>query len=757
MRYTWFPWKFMVKTLARRHGFLDPVSILAQMQRFAQPSEVGEPVELLRAGLIFHARGLMNVRAIQHNLDWIWPYWVARQFDPGDESFVPRAFSFSHINVTHRNWTAVGLPDCPVLPIVDPRGLVTPFYDGWSIDVWLATEKGPYLVPARQIDAQQKLVMDPVFKILSGAEKDGFQLRQEVELVWDGEQPHCRIHLLATAPVEAWLVVAIRPYNPEGVTFIYNLSRSQDRRSLLVNKDQAVLFDRSAERIRFSHYHEGDVANHLFDPGDAMTGRCDVGMATAAALFPLGGRDGRELTVTVPLGGDDEMKRGPSYPLLTVPSWPEVLDETCRLNVPDKQIQFLFDAAVRTLVLHSPRDVFPGPYTYKRFWFRDAAYLIDALLACGLLERAERALDQFAHRQTTGGYFRSQDGEWDSNGEAIWIYGRYCQMTGRRPKKEWLRAIQVGARWIERKREPSGLGKKHDGLLPAGFSAEHLGPNDYYYWDDFWGVAGLRTAARLFQAEGKTGLAEEFGRQADDFMRAIEATIATTRSFANRGSIPASPYRRMDAGAIGSIVVDYPLKLWAPGDSRVMATAEYLRTHCFVKGAFFQDMIHSGLNAYLTLHLAQVYLRGGEPDRALELLQRIADVASPTGQWPEAIHPRTEGGCMGDGQHAWAAADWVLAVRNFFVREEEEEIILLSGVPEAWLRNEGDTVSLGPTPTTSGPLTVVARREGAGVRVGWQGNERGDGGRVRVALPGFESVVVSRKKGEVWIYRGSKR
>src|SRR5690606_26878289 len=215
MRYTWFPWKFIVKTLARRHGFLDPLSILAQMQRFAQPSEVGEPVELLRAGMIFHARGLLNVRAIQHNLDWIWPYWVQRQFDPADESFVPRAFSFSHINLTHRNWTAVGLPDCPVLPIVDPRGLVTPFYDGWSIDAWIATEKELILVPSRLLDARQELDLDPAVRVVTDTEKDDSRLRVTADLVWEDGGPVCRIEVAGRGAKNAWLVVAVRPYNPE--------------------------------------------------------------------------------------------------------------------------------------------------------------------------------------------------------------------------------------------------------------------------------------------------------------------------------------------------------------------------------------------------------------------------------------------------------------------------------------------------------------------------------------------------------------
>lgn len=46
------------------------------------PSEVAAPVELLRAGLVFQARPLLNARTIQTHLDWIWPFWVQRQFDP---------------------------------------------------------------------------------------------------------------------------------------------------------------------------------------------------------------------------------------------------------------------------------------------------------------------------------------------------------------------------------------------------------------------------------------------------------------------------------------------------------------------------------------------------------------------------------------------------------------------------------------------------------------------------------------------------
>jgi hypothetical protein len=140
-----------------------------------------------------------------------------------------------------------------------------------------------------------------------------------------------------------------------------------------------------------------------------------------------------------------------------------------------------------------------------------------------------------------------------------------------------------------------------------------------------------------------------------------------------------------------------------------------------VNGGFFQDMIHSGINAYLTLHLAQVLLRAGDA-RHVDLTQAVADLASSTGQWPEAIHPRTGGGCMGDGQHVWASAEWVLMVRNCFVREEGERMILCSGIPPHWLE-AAETIRFGPTSTAFGPITVQVN-PGKNNEVSWAADWR---------------------------------
>ncbi|MDB5049238.1 MAG: hypothetical protein JWO30_2309 [Fibrobacteres bacterium] len=733
-----------MRRVARHNGFLDPILVMSRLGNFAQPSEVGEPIELLRAGLVFHARGLMNTRAIQNNLDWIWPYWVERQFNPRDSSFIPRAFSISHINLSHRNWTAVGVPDSPFLPIVDPSGLVTPYYDGWSLDAWIVRPDGANLLPSKSKAVAQSLDLESAgVAVETTLGDDGIRLHSRVEAFPEGDAGSCRISLSAQSDLPGWLVVSLRPYNPEGVSFIHDIRLEPDRSRWVIDGFPAVRFSQPVAKHFSSEYLLGDVFHKLAggESAEDSGSHCKVGLATAAAMFPLEPGTVRDLVLTVDLAGDKETPK--QFPVRhPIKLWGPALEGLAGLQVPDAHFDFLYRAAIRTLLLHSPGEVFPGPYTYKRFWFRDAAFILNAMLAAGMVERTERTLDIFPSRQTMGGYFLSQEGEWDSNGEALWILRRYCEMTGRKPKPAWIPSIVKAADWIVRKRIKHHKEPRVVGLLPAGFSAEHLGPNDYYLWDDYWGAAGLQAAAWLLEGTGHDKTVRIAKDQATDLLSAIDRSLEAAQAHQKLGgALPASPLRRMDSGAIGSIVASYPLSLLPGDDPRIKATLEFLLAKCMIKGTFFQDMIHSGMNAYLTLHMAQCLLRADDP-RFFKLVRDTAAVASPTGQWPEAIHPHTLGGCMGDGQHVWAAAEWVLMMRNMFVREEDRVLVLCSGIPEEWLRS-GKEMGFGPGPTHFGVLTVSIRPSAQGVRVSWTGEWHSKPACIVIRLPGRKTVTVT--------------
>ncbi len=734
----WLPWKFLVKRAARAYGVIDPLTLMAQLRHFSQPSEIQEPIELLRAGIVFHARGLVNTRAIQHNLDWVWPFWVEKQFNPADASFIPRAFSFSHVNLTHRNWTAVGQPDTPLYPIVDPRGLVTPNYDGWSVDFWLITEDGRRLLPSKLKDAEQSWQFSPELTVETSCSKDGLALTSRVWMECIEGRPRLCMEVSGSAPEKGHLVVSVRPYNPEGVQFVEQVVYRRKEQVLTVNDTEQLEFHEIPQQVLFSTYERGDVLHRIGDDDSDTAVTCEVGMATAAVLFPV--EAGKESRIRMRMDLSEELEQRSPRGCVPSATWDKALSGIARLQVPDERICFLYDAAVRTLLLLSAEELVPGPYTYKRFWFRDACLMMHALLCLGFVERSARIIETFPKRQKRSGYFRSQEGEWDSNGQVLWIFERFLNLTGRSLPENWKSSIRKGADWITRKRVDQGADVPHAGLLPPGFSAEHFGPNDYYYWDDLWGVAGLRAAANMARRAGDERDAADYESKADDFAGAIWQSIDRIPLQRSQGAIPASPYRRLDAGAIGALVVDYPLQLLAPEDARIRKTAEFMMQNCLHTGAFFQDMIHSGLNPYLTLAIAQTLLRGGDM-RFRELVLRVAEIASPTGQWPEAVHPFTGGGCMGDGQHGWAAAEWIMMLRNMFVREEQDALIVGSGIFPEWLKTSED-LSFGPTLTEWGPVTVKIFKQGENLLLEVQGKWRDQPPRLQARVPGFKPAEV---------------
>ncbi len=96
---------------------------------------------------------------------------------------------------------------------------------------------------------------------------------------------------------------------------------------------------------------------------------------------------------------------------------------------------------------------------------------------------------------------------------------------------------------------------------------------------------------------------------------------------------------------------------------------------------------------------------------------------------------------MGDGQHIWAAAEWVLMIRNCFVREEVGKLILFSGIPKAWLESKKE-ISFGPVLTRFGKIQLSLKPEGGTMKPEWEGEWYGEPPKVEVHLVQDEKGAV---------------
>ena len=96
---------------------------------------------------------------------------------------------------------------------------------------------------------------------------------------------------------------------------------------------------------------------------------------------------------------------------------------------------------------------------------------------------------------------------------------------------------------------------------------------------------------------------------------------------------------------------------------------------------------------------------------------------------------------MGDGQHGWAAAEWIMMMRNLFVREEGDKLILGSGVFSEWLES-GEEVSFGPTLTPYGRVNVNLRQDGDRLALKVDGAWFDKPPEVEIKVPGYQEQTI---------------
>jgi hypothetical protein len=369
--------------------------------------------------------------------------------------------------------------------------------------------------------------------------------------------------------------------------------------------------------------------------------------------------------------------------------WRKLLAQGMSIRVPDDAVQNAFDAnKAHLLVLHDGDSITPGPFLYHDFWFRDAAYMLHALDQLGYHSQVKAVLQTFPRHLRKDGYMETQDGEWDANGQALWVLEQNARLSGDyQVLHEQYWQILNAAHWIDSARQKTkGGGERapHHGLLPAGMSAEHLGPNDYYFWDDWWGLAGLRAAIFAARTFNSPDDAQKLESAYDAFRRDVDDAL--TRAASRNGGfwMPAAPTRRADSAIVSNLVALYPLQLVPPDDPRIVATLDELHARSFVDGAFFHHVGHGGFGTYLALHIAGCELLQRNAG-AWDALRFLLKHASPTLTWGETIHPLTRRGGHGDGHHGWAAADVVSFIRNSLLFEEGDHLVLTPALPEEWV------------------------------------------------------------------------
>ena len=241
--------------------------------------------------------------------------------------------------------------------------------------------------------------------------------------------------------------------------------------------------------------------------------------------------------------------------------------------------------------------------------------------------------------------------------------------------------------------------------MPKSLSAEHLGTVDQYYWDSFWSLAGLKALAAIAGEIGHTADSRMFESEANGLELDLLGSFQSVEDRLGEPLIPSTPFRPFDESAIGSVSCLYPLDLFGGAIPNPEKTLAAIVDRFIDDRGFYHPIIHSGYNAYLTLQVAHALLDKGDISQAWDIADSIFRQSSATCSYPEAIHPKTGGGAMGDGHHGWAAAEVVLFLRDCMVKERHNRIEIFRGAGFR-LMERGKNLAVVDARTAFGTISV---------------------------------------------------
>ena len=415
-------------------------------------------------------------------------------------------------------------------------------------------------------------------------------------------------------------------------------------------------------------------------------------------------------------------------------AWRRRLAGSIRVEVPEQKVRETFYASLvygMQAIAGSPRG--PSQHVnrlqYDKFWIRDAAWIARAYDVAGLPRLAELCLEGILACRRRGGPddgLIAQRDELDGVGQALWACGRHYRLTGdARFARRGYPPVRRAVAWVRRTVEADPLG-----LLPPTSAYDNEQIEGRYTGHDLWALCGVRLAIEMARAVGESRDAAEWEGFASTYEAALLRRLEEATA-ANGGCLP--PGLDVPGGEPwGNLLAAYPCRVLEPWHPWVGATCERMHRERYAEGLMTYK---HGLHHYLTTSITETHVVRGEQEQALrDLYALLAHTGSCHEGFERGVRPwadRDSGRNL--PPHGWFAARYCLLLRNMLVREEGDDLHLLSVVSPAW-GGVGE-VAVRDAPTDFGLVTVRMALTPTGAEVTLAPRWRSAPRRVLVHLP----------------------
>jgi hypothetical protein len=386
--------------------------------------------------------------------------------------------------------------------------------------------------------------------------------------------------------------------------------------------------------------------------------------------------------------------------------WEDLLHQGMQIALPEQKVTDTFRASLIYDLI--ARNKIGSDYVqtvndlhYHAFWLRDSSDIVHSYDVTGYPVIARQVLDFFPRWQKPDGNFLSQEEQYDAWGQVLWIYGQHFRITHDRAFAEQVfPSIVKAVAWLHAARASDTL---H--LIPFSKSLDNEDVPGHITGYNFLALDGLHEAILMATALGKTQEAADFQRESDDFraalLKQLDAVTAKTS-----GYIPPTLDPGTGGQDWGNLLGAYPEPVLAPDDPRITATLKNTQAR------YQEGLITYGngrfIHHYLTIKNTLTEVIRGDQEQALrELYALLVHTSSTQAGFEYAIRPWGDRNFEGNlSPHGWFAAEYRTLLRNMFVREEGDDLHLLSVLSPDWI-GAGKPLSVTRVPTDFGTVSLT--------------------------------------------------
>ncbi|HSV95578.1 MAG TPA: hypothetical protein VLM75_01450 [Spirochaetota bacterium] len=230
--------------------------------------------------------GIRNYLLFQRFSSYRWPYWVNRLADGASISgsgILPPQLA----NHSNRDWLYFTNFLSSDAVRIDPSGMLSPTYAGWSVEIWV--------IARRRIFRPQELAggiaqeRDPLTSIIKTEWKEKeFNLTQTVFGARTGvDEAIVALECFLPQKSEgAMLLVAFRPYDTTTLGTVGEIEYRRDSRTVRIDGSERAVMEAKPDFVTTGAGHSGDL-KPVEGSRDAFKVSCEFGMATLALGYVL--------------------------------------------------------------------------------------------------------------------------------------------------------------------------------------------------------------------------------------------------------------------------------------------------------------------------------------------------------------------------------------------------------------------------------------------------------------------------------------